>query len=188
MQIACLGWGSLIWDPRNLKLSSDWNTDGPHLPIEFARESSDGRMTLVLVDDFKKSPSLWALLEAESIEIAKACLAEREGLREINTKYSIGYWVSNSGESYGKCSEEISSWASGKGLDGVVWTNLKYGFRSKRDEVPTISEVIKHLNGLQSPQRKVAEEYVRKAPAQVRTEFRSTLENEFGWEPINSNG
>jgi 1-acyl-sn-glycerol-3-phosphate acyltransferase len=48
MRIAVLGWGSLIWSPGNLKIDREWHEDGPFLPIEFARVSQDGRLTLVL--------------------------------------------------------------------------------------------------------------------------------------------
>ncbi|PHS32748.1 MAG: hypothetical protein COA95_03115 [Methylophaga sp.] len=187
MQIACLGWGSLIWNQDNLPLSSGWNSDGPNLPIEFARESADGRMTLVLLDDAKQSTALWAILSATDIEIAKADLAKREGVSENNIKYSIGYWESNSGMSHGTCSEEISRWALEKELDGVVWTNLKYGFQSARGKLPTLAGVIEHLNGLSPEKKCVAEEYVRKTPVQVRTEFRNELENKLGWLPVNGN-
>lgn len=39
-QIAIIGWGSLVWDPRDLPIESPWHDDGPELPIEFARISS----------------------------------------------------------------------------------------------------------------------------------------------------
>lgn len=48
MKIAILGWGSLIWDKRTLRLAGDWQTGGPVLPIEFSRVSGDGRLTLVI--------------------------------------------------------------------------------------------------------------------------------------------
>lgn len=183
MKIACLGWGSLIWDPRNLRACSEWYKDGPKLPIEFARESRNGRMTLVLVEETKESPSLWTVLEASDIEAAKANLAEREGITDKNIRFSIGYWSSNLCESHGRYSKQISEWAKNKELDGVVWTNLKYGFQSSRDALPTINEVINHFRCLPYEKKLMAEEYVRKTPAQVRTVFREKIEIELGWLP-----
>lgn len=51
--IACIGWGSLIWDRRNLDVDGVWRVDGPMLPVEFARQSGDGRVTLVLEQGFR---------------------------------------------------------------------------------------------------------------------------------------
>ena len=49
MSIACLGWGSLIWDPQELPVrEEDWLCDGPSLPVEFSRLSSGDRVTLVI--------------------------------------------------------------------------------------------------------------------------------------------
>jgi hypothetical protein len=184
MKIACLGWGSLIWNSGTLKVTSNWNSDGPSLPVEFARESQDGRMTLVLCDDIDTTPTFWVLMQAEDIQTAKVDLANREGITDKNIQYSVGYWDSNSGKSNGKYVKEISKWAKEKGLDGVVWTNLKYGFKESRDSMPTIDKVIEHFSKLPTEAKIKAEEYVRKAPKQIRTEFRNVLEKHFNWYPI----
>jgi hypothetical protein len=46
--IAVIGWGSLIWCPGILRTKSRWHSDGPALPIEFARISGDNRLSLVI--------------------------------------------------------------------------------------------------------------------------------------------
>ncbi len=48
MTIVCLGWGSLVWNRGGLRLVGEWNEDGPAIPIEFARQPDNGRMTLVI--------------------------------------------------------------------------------------------------------------------------------------------
>jgi hypothetical protein len=60
MKIACLGWGSLVWDPRELPVRGKWFEDGIFLPIEFARQPCDGRLTLVIVPDYEvRARGLW---------------------------------------------------------------------------------------------------------------------------------
>jgi hypothetical protein len=48
MKIVVLAWGSLVWDPRTLRLAHSWMEGGPVLPIEFSRVSDNGRLTLVI--------------------------------------------------------------------------------------------------------------------------------------------
>ena len=70
--IAVIGWGSLIWSPGRLELQSGWRRDGPLLPVEFARVSQDGRLTLVIVesDEVDEQRALWALSGFSDIESA----------------------------------------------------------------------------------------------------------------------
>lgn len=80
MKIACLGWGSLIWDPRTLPVSSDWLHDGPLLPVEFTRQSNDGRITLAITPDACAVKVFSALLDVVTMDEACRALAEREGI------------------------------------------------------------------------------------------------------------
>jgi hypothetical protein len=50
MTIGCLGWGSLIRDQGKLPVRGTWQGDGPELPVEFARQSTNGRVTLVVTE------------------------------------------------------------------------------------------------------------------------------------------
>ena len=186
MKIACIGWGSLIWDSQDLPLKSTWYSDGPLLPIEFSRESSDGRMTLILLDNSDNMVnSLWSLLSVTTLHEAKIVLAKREGISDKNIKYSIGYWDKDSNSSHGLSSLAIETWAKDRNLDAVVWTNLKFGFKSSRDIIPEYSTIIKHFQSLSKEQYMLAEQYVRKTPKQVKTPYRLMFERDLAWTAIN---
>ena len=72
MKIAILGWGSLIWLPKDLKFdtNSGWKENGPVLPIEFARISKDGRLTLVITPNGTEVPTLYAVSSFDSLNLA----------------------------------------------------------------------------------------------------------------------
>ena len=57
--IACIDWGSRIWQPRTPPIS-EWQTDGPSVNVEFVRQSKGKRLTLVRYYDAESMPSLWA--------------------------------------------------------------------------------------------------------------------------------
>src|SRR5690348_5301348 len=92
MKIACLGWGSLVWDPRALPIQREWFKDGPFAPIEFTRKSTDGRITLVIdpsahpalresiprTDAARRSKSKWTVLAGRS--------TNRASLRRFNLR------------------------------------------------------------------------------------------------------
>ena len=177
--IVCLGWGSLIWRPCSLPMVGDWCVDGPMVPIEFARQSRDGRITLVVENSAEAVPVLWARLGVESIDDARRGLAEREGICLSKYPRSIGHW-SRAGESVHAESAAIGEWARAKGAAGTVWTALKPRFNNKL-VTPTCEQVIACLRSLEDTKRTKAEEYVRKAPPQIRTAYRKAIEQELGW-------
>ncbi len=61
MKIACLGWGSLVWEPGDLQVQKVWFEDGLFLPLEFIWQSQNGRITLVINKSERIVRSLWTL-------------------------------------------------------------------------------------------------------------------------------
>ena len=177
-RIACIGWGSLVWDHRSLPVVGEWMTDGPLLPIEFARESADGRITLVLCDDVSEVQACWALISVEDVSYAIEVLAEREGITTGISK-NIGWWDASDGKSCGKCADQIEAWAKEHWLDGVVWTNLPCGLKNARGSMPTQTEVLKHLESLGDELKDNAMSYVTNAPRQIDTAYRRAIEAEW---------
>src|SRR5437870_10021061 len=82
VKIAILGWGSLINDPRELRIVDDkWNLGGPSLPIELSRVS-DKRSHLTYVIDERhqrRMPTRYAVSRYRDLEDAISDLACREG-------------------------------------------------------------------------------------------------------------
>lgn len=173
--IACLGWGSLIWDPRELPIRSDWFEDGPLLPVEFVRQSGDGRITLVIVPDARPVPSLWTLMNTDDLPKAIKALAEREGPTSIK---NIGSWSSRNpppSEIPG-----LDDWAVGHDVDHVIWTNLRPKFGGEK-RMPTVDEVVSYLQSRVGNERDLAEKYIRYAPRQIDTDYRRRIVGELNW-------
>ena len=172
--IACLGWGSLIWDPRDLPVQRKWFDDGPIISVEFLRQSMDGRMTLVLHEKGTLSRALWALFDTEDLQDAKAALGARERCKPDD----IAAW--SRGESAPKHILGIADWAEAHGIDSVVWTALSPKF-SGVEKVPTLDEVIEYLSRLTGAERDNAERYIRFAPRQIDTAYRRRIEASLHW-------
>jgi hypothetical protein len=180
MNIACLGWGSLIWRPDNLLIRREWFADGPLLPIEFVRQSNDGRLTLIITNSAKPVRTLWALMATDDLNTAKQSLKIREGIPSSKFETSISsITISENTEDEVKLC--IQNWAKSLKLGAVIWTSLPSKFRETEGVEPSIDEAIIYLNSLDINKRVTAEEYIRRAPKQIDTEFRRKFESEFGW-------
>lgn len=184
MKIACLAWGSLVWEPRGLLVRMPWFDDGPLLPIEFCRQSNDGRITLVITP--KKPPvrTLWALFSVNIIDDAIENLRAREGIPAKNKDIHIGRWV-NGKDPKSDIEQEISGWAKEKRLDAVIWTALPPKFNGKNNVVPSIDNIIDYFRTLPFEKRQNASMYICRAPKQIDTDYRRCLQIEFGWSPQN---
>jgi hypothetical protein len=184
MKIAFLGWGSLVWDPRDLRIRGGWHNDGPFLPIEFMRLSGGGRITLVIYPDAAEVQTLWASPDFEELDDA------RENLRatEVTLTERIGF--ATIPECTSRCwgdpsiLERILEWGKEKDLDAVIWTGLKSNpkkFKKKTGMDLNEDNIIQYLGSLTGQTLIDAKEYVQKAPEQVNTKLRKRIKQELGW-------
>ena len=173
--IACLAWGSLIWDPRDLPIRGEWFQDGPMIPVEFVRQSEDGRLTLVITPDSKCVRSLWAIMDVEKLDSAKNALREREG----TNMNKIGCWSSSAPNP--KAIPDLSVWAHCRSVKHVIWTKLGPKFDNEDDKIPSADNAISYLHSLTGKKKERAHKYIRNAPKQIDTAYRKRFEDELDW-------
>lgn len=178
MRIACLGWGSLIWDPRGLPIRRQWFEDGPFAPVEFTRKSSDGRITLVIDPGAVPVRLLWAQMVPTDLPDARQALADREGIERGGSSALIGSWRER--EDAPATIPDLPTWAKTHGLDAVVWTALGPKFDGENAS-PSAEMVIQYLQSLKGTLREHAERYIRCTPRQIDTEYRRRIEAALGW-------
>ena len=181
MKIACLGWGSLVWDPRKLPIQRKWFEDGPFIPVEFARQSNDGRIMLVIANGVTPVRSLWAVMDLAELVAAKDALREREG--KPKGEY-IGVW--KAGDPPPDAIPTLVDWAAAHGVDAVIWTALPPKFDGHDNVVPTAEDVVGYLQSLKGTERRDAERYIRLAPRQIDTAYRRRIEADLNWTPLDA--
>ena len=176
--IACLGWGSLVWDPRELPIQRTWFKDGPFVPVEFARQSDDGRITLVLARTASPVRALWAVLDTTEIKVARKGLRERERIVQKNESKHIDSW--SAGQPSPELLPGLPAWAHSRGVHHVVWTALPPKF-GDIEQMPTQEQVVQYLGNRTGAQRYNAERYIRFAPKQIDTAYRRDIEATLQW-------
>ncbi len=186
MRIATLGWGSLVWNPRDLVYYGPWKNDGPEIKLEFSRISRDSRLTLVIDPENGKScKTLYTLSPRTEIIDTVNDLLEREG----TIPKRIGYYDHRHQESsipvfrdQVDITDILVDWCETQKIDGVVWTALPPNFREEIGSLFSVERAVEFLKGLAKTTRKNALEYIRKAPDQIDTPLRRRVNLEW---PIN---
>lgn len=184
-KIAVIGWGSLIWNPKDLNIidknPESWKNDGPELPIEFSRISIDGRLTLVISDekDIKCVKTLWNYYNGNNLKVAKKDLVKREGCdvdeigvlslnqkkySENNTNLKLKKWLDIIGTQYK--------------IESIVWANLQSNFADKGYTKTIEENIFNYLNTLKDKPDiwEVTKNYILKTPSQIQTQYRSEIE------------
>lgn len=181
--IACLGWGSLVWDPKELAIQRQWFTDGPLIRVEFMRQSQDGRITLVLTESANPVRSLWAVMNSTELSSAISDLRKRERIPKANTEKHIGSW--SCGQPSPALIPNLADWAAAQEIDHAIWTNLPPKFKGE-EQAPSSDQVVQYLGGLVGEQREVAERYVRFTPRQINTTYRRLIEEAIRWTALDA--
>jgi hypothetical protein len=176
MKIAILGWGSLIWDQRDLPTLGVWQKGGPVLPIEFSRISSDRRLTLV-IDEENGVPVQTRYAESGSGTLNQAIEDLRK--REDTSKSMIGV-ASKTINNAKAGSDAVKAWDPDHKWDAVIWTGLPSNFEDKEHVPFTVENGLVYLSGLFGEKRAKALEYIDRAPEEVITPLRQALV-EKGW-------
>lgn len=187
LKIAVIGWGSLIWCPGCLQVTSRWRTDGPELPIEFARISSDQRLTLVIYSGPERSPtprqrSYWAISRFQEVDQARENLRERE-----RTSIDDIHWLTPKRQ-HAKVDKAVAASIRGwvKANDRVqaaVWTGLASNWMGDF----TAESAVAYLEKLEMNKRQakttfdLAREYICNTPSQIQTPVRKLLQSREGW-------
>ena len=164
-------------------MDGHWHADGPPLPVEFARQSDNGLITLVVGEGFAPVTTLWSAFNTRDLAEARESLRQRERILPSRASRFIAHWRRGENAS-SEPAATISRWAGGKEFEATVWTNLPPKFNGNNGRVPTEDEVVAYLRTLEGQTRAAAEEYVRRAPRQITTAYRRAIETALGWTPI----
>lgn len=189
MNIAILGWGSLIWCPGGLRVITRWRLDGPPLPIEFARISQDDRLTLVIHPESPEQPTYWALSEFTALNDARENLKSRE-----KSKSSDIHYVLRDGSGSDGASEQtiraITEWmAHHPDVGAVVWTGLPSNWQEKRGRAFSAEDASRFLSDLEAARDRAkaaydrAREYLTNTPSAVDTPLRQAMRAR-GWRDV----
>lgn len=180
MRIAILGWGSLIWDPRELPRAGTWQCGGPTLPIEFSRVSRDCRLTLVI--DYENGclvATRYMLSPRVDLDDAVTDLLAREG----TVKKHIGFVDLKHGRESAQIQPEhtracadIKKWLRRTDFKAGVWTALPSNFKSETGYDFSVAAAVEYLNRLPASAKERAMKYVRNAPEEVDTPVRRKLQ------------
>jgi hypothetical protein len=139
-------------------------------------------LTLVLYEGVPPVPVCWTLSTALTLDEARERLRVREGNARID---DIGVAPARAapGQPLDEPAQVIERWRRRQGFDGVVWTALPSNFAERAGLPLTAEHAIRYLLALPAEQRRAAEEYIRRAPAQIQTPIRQAIQYRLGWRP-----
>jgi len=180
MNIAIIGWGSLLWDPQDLQLATPFQPTGPNLPVEFCGVSKDHRLTLLIDEAFGTLCQTYAATSAATqLDEALENLRQREGMSTTNdigvADITTGHRSPAAIARHPHAVETIADWTAHAGYDAAIWTALESHFETRTPEPFSVTAALRFLEQLadQDPQAFTrALTYIRRAPPTIQTPVR----------------
>ncbi len=174
MNIAILGYGSLIWDLECLAahVSGPWRSGGPALPVEFSRISPKRLQALVLIVDTRLGhacPTCYIRSARNRLDEAVTDLAARERCerRFVHT--------ARAGERRTPLDGSVSAWLESEGLDAALWASLPGNFEEVSGTPFSHTNALAWLRGLEGDSLDEARRYIASAPSSTDTPLRRYL-------------
>jgi hypothetical protein len=183
MKIAICGWGSLVWDRRDLPVFGEFKPGGPRLPLEFSRVSGgrDRRRRLTLVIDEENGAFCDTYVgqsASADLDAAVRALAQREGMWDIG---DVGCATRDAGIVSPRARARhagpaacCAQWLGQSEFDAIIWTALPSNFAACVDDGAafTVQRAIAFLAELPGAERILAFDYIRRAPSEIETPLR----------------
>lgn len=189
MNIAIIGYGSLIWDLDNLEphVAGPWQRGaGPCLPVEFSRISPKRKRALVLVvDETTQTPSPTSVIASarRHIDDAVADLARRERCKPER----LGVAAARGGHSlsrFPRALAAVETWLAASPYDAAIWTEHESNFETitGRSFSPTSGDA--YLQTLVGDSLAEAWSYLESAPAETDTPLRRHMRAQDWWRAL----
>lgn len=180
VRISVLAWGSIVWDRRNLAITTDFEPIGPCLPIEFCRVSRGGRLTLVIDESFGTPCIIYSALSAfDDLNAAIDNLRDREGMPSPK---GVGFTVADCSRQSARAIElhpqvvkTITAWVNANGFDAAIWAALGSNFAEKASAPFSAAAAIRYLEMRSRDTLDGALNYIRQAPPEVQTPVRDAV-------------
>ena len=101
-------------------------------------------------------------------------------VREGSGRNNIGSYDKNKDtfSSKFRFEDELKNWIKNTDFDAVIWTNLDENWSTK------INNRIEYLKELKGNTSAITEEYIRRTPIEINTDFRKEIEATLNWTPI----
>jgi len=186
MNIAIIGYGSLIWDLDDLEphVAGPWQRGaGPHLPVEFSRISAKRKQALVLVvDDEAEAPSPTSVIDSARSHLDDAvmdlarrerCPAERLGIATKGGRHRAGRSV--------PAMAAVEAWLTESSYDAAVWTELDGNFTHVTGQAFSLVAAEAYLQMLSGESLAEAWRYIEYAPEETNTPLRRHMRAQDWW-------